>query len=113
MIVQERYKRIFKYIDMFNINILNWFRLFGEMRDPGLFILSLEEIFSILYSSPDRENSTIKMSMYYNQENHFFDLLINHKFPHKLYEKENGEVFPLGISEVIVTSLRTSLKILK
>ncbi|KAL4432989.1 hypothetical protein ABPG74_005362 [Tetrahymena malaccensis] len=87
--------------------------LVGGMRDPGLFILSLEEIFEILYQSPDRENTTLKMSMYYNDDTYFYDLLVNSQFPHKLYEKENGEVFPLGISEVIVTSLRTSLKILK
>lgn len=83
------------------------------MRDPGLFVLILKEIFDILYESPERENTTLRMSMFYNKGSSFFDLLVSHGYPLKLAEKDNGEVSPLGLSEVILTNLRTGLKILK
>lgn len=36
----------------------------GNMRDPGLFILVLKEIFDILYESPNREGSSLKMTIF-------------------------------------------------
>ena len=87
--------------------------MIGDMRDPGIFILILKEIFDILYESPNRESTSLKMSMFYNKGTHFIDLLVAHEYPLKLIERENGEIFPLGVSEVVLTNLRTGLKILK
>jgi hypothetical protein len=42
-------------------------RMVGNMRDPGVFVLALKEIFDILYQSPERENTSLKMSMFYNK----------------------------------------------
>lgn len=87
--------------------------MIGTMRDPGIFMLTLKETFEILYESPERVNITLKISLYYNSGQHFYDLLVSHKHPLKLCEKENGEATPLGVSEVILTNMLTALKILK
>lgn len=78
-----------------------------------MFVLILKEIFEVLYDSPERENTSLKMSMFYHKGTEFIDLLIGHGYPLRLIERENNEVFPLGTSEVVITNLRTGFKILK
>lgn len=87
----------------------------GNIRDPGIFILALKEIFDVLYSIPDRDNSSLKMSMFGHKGNQFYDLLVDHGYPLNLLTSIESieDISPLGLSTVIVNSLMTALKILK
>ncbi|CAD8178080.1 unnamed protein product [Paramecium octaurelia] len=84
----------------------------GNMRNPGLVLLIMQEIFNFIEEKFLENNITIKMSVFEYDETGFKDLLVLDSQPF-MPVFQNGQNQLLGIPEVIIDNYLLGMKILR
>lgn len=88
--------------------------MIGNLRDPGLILYLLQDIFNQIEDKFLEDNVTIKVSAFsYNRERGFQDLLVENNFEFKAHSVWSSENSLLGIPEIIVDNFLLGMKILR